>query len=279
MSVALAAVLLISGAAKLADRAGSRQSVIAFGVPDRLAGPSAWILTGTDLAIATALLFGPSRTPAAIGALTLLAVVSVAVAANLVNRRNPVCHCFGRLSRDPVGLATLARNGLLVSVAGYVAVGGEEPTLFAGLAAVCGASWLALSLLRPRIRRGTRAEDFSLADAAGESWTLERLLVPGRPVLLVFVQPACGACQMLLGDLRAWHRRLSDRVAIALVNQAPAAHLGSVRRERGGYPELLDATGATASAYGSPRPRALCWSSRAAGSLPRWPAARPRSMS
>ena len=55
---------------------------------------------------------------------------------------------------------------------------------------------------------------------------------------------------MLLGDLREWHHRLGHRVAIALVNQAPAGHPGSARHERGGYPELLDVSGATASAYG-----------------------------
>ena len=55
---------------------------------------------------------------------------------------------------------------------------------------------------------------------------------------------------MLLGDLREWHRRLDDRLAIALVNQAPAGQPRIARHERDGYPELVDATGATASAYG-----------------------------
>jgi hypothetical protein len=250
MSVGLAVVLLISGAAKLADRELSRRSIVSFGVPERGAAAFAWTLSAVELTIATALLFEPSRTAAAVAALALLALASAAVAVNLLRGRNPVCHCFGRLSRDPVGPSTLARNALLALIAGYVAADGAAPALFAGLAGIAGASWLALTLLRPRARRGDRAPAFSLADGVGDSWTLDRLLAAGRPVLLVFGQPACGACWALRGDLGEWHDRLGDRLTIALVDHATAAGRDATARSGAGYPELLDVAGATASAYG-----------------------------
>jgi methylamine utilization protein MauE len=198
--IALAAVLLVGGLAKMVERGVGRGSIIAFGVPDRAARALGWVLIGGELAIATALLFGPTKIVGAAAALALLAIVSAVVAANMARGGNPECHCFGRLSRRPIGWPTLARNGLLGSIAGYAAVGGHEPALFAGLGFACGAAWFALSSLRPRVRRGAAAPTFSLTDAGGVRWTLQGMLAKGRPVLLVFSHPGCGACQALARD-------------------------------------------------------------------------------
>src|SRR5215216_6392572 len=56
----LAAVLLVAGIAKLADRAGSRRSLLAFGLPKGLAGPLAVLLPLVELVAAVALV--PSST-------------------------------------------------------------------------------------------------------------------------------------------------------------------------------------------------------------------------
>jgi peroxiredoxin len=248
--IGLAAVFVTGAIAKALDRGASRESLLAFGVTERAAGAVVWILIGSELVVGAALLLGPTATAGGAAALALLAVVTVAVVVNLIRGRTPECNCFGRLSRGPVGPATLARNGLFASLAGYVVAGGDEPALFAALALTCVAAWLALGPLRPRIRRGSSAPAFSLGDGGGAMQTLPGLLAGGRPLLLVFSQPACGACQALLGDLREWHRRLEDRVTIALVDQAShASGLGS-DAERAADHLLLDATGAVASAYG-----------------------------
>jgi peroxiredoxin len=246
----LAAVFFTGAFAKALDLGASRQSIVAFGVPDRAATTVGWTLIGSELAIGAALLLDPTEGAGAAAALALLAIVSVAVAANVIRGRNPECHCFGRLSRGPVGPATLARNGLLASIAGYVIAGGGEPALFGALALSCGAAWLALGPLRRRIRRGSPAPSFSLPNAVGQTRTLPGLLAGGRPVLLVFSQPACAACQALLGELREWQVRLGERLTIALVDQASAAPEPGSLALRATDHLLLDGDGAVASAYG-----------------------------
>jgi uncharacterized membrane protein YphA (DoxX/SURF4 family) len=44
----LAAVFALAGAAKLADRANSREALLSFGVPERAAPAAAWALPVAD---------------------------------------------------------------------------------------------------------------------------------------------------------------------------------------------------------------------------------------
>ena len=53
-------------------------------------------------------------------ALVLLLLFPAGIVANLVRGRKPDCHCFGQLHSEPAGLKTLARNGVLALVAGFV---------------------------------------------------------------------------------------------------------------------------------------------------------------
>ena len=50
----LAGVFLVAGVAKLADRAGSRQAIVDFGLPARLATPLGIVLPLAELAVAVA---------------------------------------------------------------------------------------------------------------------------------------------------------------------------------------------------------------------------------
>ena len=52
--VLLAAVFAVAGAAKLRDRPGTRQAVVDFGAPERLAGPLAVLLPLAELEIGRA---------------------------------------------------------------------------------------------------------------------------------------------------------------------------------------------------------------------------------
>ncbi len=120
----LAAVFCASGAAKLFDRAGTRATAAAFGVPAPLTGPVALALPAAELLVAAALIPASSAALAGWAALALLAVFSVAVAVSLARGRRPDCHCFGQLTAAPIGWRTLARNAALAAVAAFIAIGG-----------------------------------------------------------------------------------------------------------------------------------------------------------
>ena len=214
-----------------------------------LLGALGWLLIGTELAIAGALLSARSRVVGAVGAVVLLAMLT-AVVVNLARGRTPACHCFGRLSRDAIDWSTVARNGLLASLAGYVAARGQGGVAFAALAVVFGGTWLGLGPLRRRIRSASAAPAFELADESGRGWTLERLLSPARPVLLVFSQPACGACLALAPDLDEWHARLGGSLSVAVISEGSGAPRGVATGQRPGYPILPDPEGSLASSYG-----------------------------
>lgn len=118
--VVCAAVFGVAAAAKLADRRGSRIALREFGVPERLTGSVALLLPLAEFAVAVTLVLTPTARMGAIGALTLLTVFIVGIAANLARGRQPNCHCFGQLHSAPAGPATLARNVVLAAVAALV---------------------------------------------------------------------------------------------------------------------------------------------------------------
>jgi peroxiredoxin len=116
----LAAILLVSGLAKLADRSGSQQAVRDFGVPKGLAGLVAAVLPFIELVIAIALL--PARTAqwAGLAVAVLMGLFTVAIAINLIRGRKPDCHCFGQLTAEPIGWSTAGRNLVLVALGLFV---------------------------------------------------------------------------------------------------------------------------------------------------------------
>jgi uncharacterized membrane protein YphA (DoxX/SURF4 family)/peroxiredoxin len=122
----LATVFALSGVAKLADQAGSRQAMIAFGLPRSLATPLGHLLPLAELAVAAALLLTVAAWWGALGALALLLAFVVGIGANLAQGRKPDCRCFGQLHSTPVGWKTLARNGLLMAVAAFIVWNGTE---------------------------------------------------------------------------------------------------------------------------------------------------------
>ncbi len=122
----LAAVFAVAGVAKLANRAGSRQALVDFGVPAQLAGPLGILLPLAELATAVALVPTISAWWGAIAALALLVLFIGGIVANLVRGRRPDCHCFGQIASGPVGKGTLIRNTLLAGVAGFLVAQGPD---------------------------------------------------------------------------------------------------------------------------------------------------------
>jgi peroxiredoxin/uncharacterized membrane protein YphA (DoxX/SURF4 family) len=116
----LAAVFIVAGLAKLADRAGSQQALRDFGVSSLLATPVGVLLPLAELAVAVALISATSAWWGAIGAFMLLLLFVVGISYNLARGRTPDCHCFGQLHSAPIGWPTLVRNLLLAAIAAFV---------------------------------------------------------------------------------------------------------------------------------------------------------------
>jgi peroxiredoxin len=124
--VTLAAVFLAAGIAKLADRAGSRQAVVDFGVPSPLANPLGTLLPLAEIAVAAALLPTASAWWGSLGALVLLLLFIAGIGVNMARGRAPACHCFGQIHSEPVGWPTLARNVALALAALLVVLAGPS---------------------------------------------------------------------------------------------------------------------------------------------------------
>ena len=108
-----AGVFVVSGGAKLADRAGTRRAVTDFGVPPRLVRPVAEGLPWAELGAAALVLIPPTAWWGALASLLLLASFTVAVSVNLGRGRTPECRCFGQLASSTVGPGTLIRNAII----------------------------------------------------------------------------------------------------------------------------------------------------------------------
>jgi methylamine dehydrogenase accessory protein MauD len=266
----LAVVFALAGAAKLADLAGSRRAVRAFGVPGALAEMVGTLLPVAELAVAGCLIGSGSARWGAFGALILIGAFVVGIAAALVRGRQPDCHCFGQLHSAPAGWPTLARNLVFAGVGAVVVFAGPGPSvgtwlrslsheqvwMLAGVMAgvvVIGQAVLIWRLLRRhgavliRLREleagaangasaltiGDRAPSFDLPGLEGERVSLAGLLSAGRGVLLVFTDPRCGPCQALLPRLAAWQDAHSEGVTVALISRGPAAGNRSARDEHG----------------------------------------------
>jgi methylamine dehydrogenase accessory protein MauD len=186
----LAGVFLVAGLAKLTDRPGSRQGLIDFGVPDRLAPSFGVLLPLAELAVAAALIPTSTAWWGALGALALLLLFVVGIGVNLARGRKPDCHCFGQLHSAPAGWSTLARNGVLAAIAGFILWEGREGVgpsavswlgvlstiqllalvgglLALGLLAVEG--WFLVHLLRQNGRLLVRLETLEQSVASGET--------------------------------------------------------------------------------------------------------------
>src|SRR5215207_9304082 len=124
--VLLGGVFFVAGSAKLADRDGSRQALIDFGVPTQLVAPLVILFPLAELAVAVALVPLSTAWLGALGAFGLLLLFVVGIGVNLARGKKPDCHCFGQLHSAPAGSKTLARNGVLATVAAFLVWQGWE---------------------------------------------------------------------------------------------------------------------------------------------------------
>ncbi len=265
--VLLAAVFVTAGTGKLLDLAGSRQALEDFGLPARLASVGGLALPITEVVIAGALLVEPVARLAAVAALVLLLGFIGGILRALARGDAPDCHCFGQIHSEPAGWSTVARNAVLVVVAGFVAIHGPGPAIpgwvadrtAAEIVAVAtaiaaigfGAAALGLwranrrlsreleaaraasALLPPGLPVGTRAPAFSLPGVRGETITLDSLVGRGRPVALVFADPYCGPCRRLLPLIGRWQATVADQLTIAILTTGSMRDNRTMAQEHG----------------------------------------------
>ncbi len=111
------ALLLVSSAGhKLRDLDAFRGALGGYDLlPERALGFASWVVVGSELAIAGALLLSPIG---GLAAASLLAVYTAAIAVNLVRGRREIdCGCFGPAARQPLSTALVARNAALIALA------------------------------------------------------------------------------------------------------------------------------------------------------------------
>jgi uncharacterized membrane protein YphA (DoxX/SURF4 family)/peroxiredoxin len=247
----LAGVFVVAGISKLVDRGGVRGMLLEFGSPARFVTPVAWVLVSCELGVGAALLFGRSARIGGSAALVLLIAFAAAVGIAVSRGRRPECRWFGRLRASEVGWSTVARNALLATGAAFVVADGHDVVIDAALAVLAGGLWIALALSESRpTRAGAGAPELSLVDGAGQTWSLGSLLGEVSPLLLVFSNPQCGACQELMPALVRWQRDHLDGVNVVVVSAGAREDQRDLAAEQRVGTVLFDEQDSTTVAYG-----------------------------
>lgn len=227
-----AAVLALSGIAKLREPQASRDAFIALRLPQWLAaGPAPRLLPYAELVLAVGLLAGRGWMLVLFtGATALLFVAYLVVIGRALRFDEPVhCNCFGKIGDHSVSVRTLIRNWLLVVAAAgalFGALGGVAvvPVLTGpGAGSVWG--WLIAALLCVAVgvlilgRGVPEAAPSAPAAATGAARPLPELLVTDvdtgaqldlrslgsdGPVALVTVTFGCGPCLRVAGQIPVW---------------------------------------------------------------------------
>jgi uncharacterized membrane protein YphA (DoxX/SURF4 family)/peroxiredoxin len=274
----LAAVFIVAGVAKLADRPGTRQALADFGVPPHLANSLQLLLPAAELAAAIALVFPTTARWGAAGSLVLFALFVVGLTRVLRRGEAPDCHCFGQVHSEPASWTTVGRNLVLTAPAAYVALAGPGPSLASWVAGTDAtelsliatsslatlATMTVVTLWREnrRLRSaggptataprqiGALAPQFSLPSTAGRDVSLQDLLADDRACVLTFVSPGCGPCAALLPELARWHDTVTERLALTLVAPVEAMQAEALAREHTLTDVLIDAQSTVMHAYG-----------------------------
>lgn len=248
-SLLVAAVLLVSGIAKLRDPGSVAAAFESLQVPAQLRRPwlekaFPWVEIG--LGVLLLLCPWPLNVLVALGALGLM-LAYVWLVWRALRRPEPVdCHCFGALTTGRVSRLTLARNvtlavfalvALVDAFAGTPVTRLYAPETLAWLVAFAASAWLAYTILGDRARRpdaegqpaapvasaphGLAEEEdyvrlpipYGTLGEGDQTRTLRELAKSGA-VLLVWVSTTCGACTPVIEALPGWRAELAGRVDV-----------------------------------------------------------------
>jgi peroxiredoxin/uncharacterized membrane protein YphA (DoxX/SURF4 family) len=133
----LFAVFAVAGIAKLLDSRGSVRSAEDFGVPESLSKAFSIVLPIVEIVVAIGFLFSDFSWYSAILALLMMSVFIGGMVYQIWQGNAPNCHCFGQLSKEPIGNKSLIRNAIFAAASIVLIISGRD---FQGLSAV---SWIA----------------------------------------------------------------------------------------------------------------------------------------
>jgi methylamine dehydrogenase accessory protein MauD len=98
---------------------------------------------------------------------------------------------------------------------------------------------------------GTAAPAFWLPSVEGGRVSLDDLLLPGRPALLLFTSPSCGPCSVLMPAVADWQREHAERLTIVLLSDGDPEAVRAEAAEHGLENVLVDETLSAYEAYGA----------------------------
>lgn len=228
--IALAAIFLFAAVTKFFDVRRTAEMLRNFGVPQAATGVAARILPSLELAIGAALLPSTSARFAAMAALAVLFVFSIAVATNVALGRRPDCRCFGQTAAAPIGWMTVVRNSLFIAIAALIIASpvqrdsaviawlgeraGWAVLMFMLLAFVSLQAFLMLQMLRQQGRMLLRLEQIAVT-SGGQAVLHEGTRARSNGVA---VTPGLGigtiAPRFRLQDLSGEHLGLDDFLAL-----------------------------------------------------------------
>jgi peroxiredoxin/uncharacterized membrane protein YphA (DoxX/SURF4 family) len=276
VALLLAGVLLVAGGAKLFDLAGTRRSVRELGFPAVLGRPVAIVLPLVELALAAGLVVETTSRVAAAAAAGLLVAFAVVIGINAARGRSVDCGCFGPLHSSRTGYSAALRNaglallGVGVAATPPVPIGWVEFGTAVAVVALAVQGTISVSLLRrygralqrieeleraggrpPRLEVGDPAPRFVLPSFDNGQVSLDALLAPKRPLLLVFADSRCGPCHALMPKVSEWQHELRDRLTVAVVWQGDLESTTSVATENALRNIVHDPSREIAELYGS----------------------------
>lgn len=260
-----AAVLIVSGAAKVSDPTATRDAFTALRLPRTLAAsPAPVLLPWAEIALGVVLLLARGwLLGLAAAATAALFVAYLVVVVRALGFDEPVnCHCFGTLGEATLSRRTVVRNGVLVatavlailaalggvSVPGAVAASPAATLGWVAMAALAGAVALLVLGRGPDAAgagpslEGPTVPSFTLVEAASgtpvHSWNL-----PEGPTLLLFLSRGCGPCERVAADLDDWVAAAPGVRFRAVVNDAASDALQGWGGESLARDALLDPRG------------------------------------
>lgn len=75
----------------------------------------------------------------------------------------------------------------------------------------------------PGLPENTPAPAFSLRELDGATVTFDSLTKRGKPLVLIFGEPGCGACEELFPDVARWQQQHEERLTIVLISHGKLA--------------------------------------------------------
>lgn len=119
----LGGFLLLSALGKLRDLRGFIRGTIAYKIlPEPVARACGYVLPWAELLLALALLAGVALPIAGLLIVGLLGTFSLAISINLHRGRQIACHCHGLAGTQTISWGAVARNLLLMLIAGSLAL-------------------------------------------------------------------------------------------------------------------------------------------------------------